>query len=225
MRPYLFAALLTLLPTTAFAQDDGEAVTLAAAQQKAAAVEAKTAAASGKQNFGGIDFGIGIAMSYDLGNNDRVRDATIVDGLVRVNRTENIRARLILESHFFATPTFSATRRAEDEAYCADFRGDANAYRNCRASLKDFGIGPFVALQPGSDKVIDAIGAGVMIGFRRGEDRTASFNLGIGVFYDVDTQILGDGFVENAPPPGGETEVRFRRQSQSGLLLMSSYTF
>lgn len=222
MRYPVIAAILSLLPTAVHAQDKA-----AAAQQELAeqAAEAKAAAASGKQNFGGIDFGIGISMSYDLGNHDRVREATIVDGIVRVAHTDNIRARLILEWHYFFTPTFSNQRRVEDEAYCAGFRSDATQYRNCRASLKDFGIGPFVALQPGSDKVIDAIGAGLMVGFRRTDVRTSSFNLGIGIFYDVDTQILGDGFAENRPPPGSETEVRFRRQSQSGLLLMSSYTF
>ena len=135
------------------------------------------------------------------------------------------RARIVLESHYFATPTFSSTRRAREEAFCADFRPDPVKYDNCLSAQKNFGIGSFVALQPGGEKVIDAIGLGVMVGLRRGTDRASSFNLGVGIFYDVDTRILGNGFVEDQPPPAGETEVRFRRQSQSGLLFISSYSF
>lgn len=186
---------------------------------------AKQLAASGRQNFGGIDFGIGVSMSYDLGNNDRVSDAVITNDVVRVTRTENIRARIVLESHYFATPTFSNSRRAREAEFCADFVNDPVKHDNCMSAQKNFGIGPFVALQPGGEKVIDAIGMGIMIGLRRGIDRASSFNLGVGIFYDVDTRILGNGFVEDQPPPAGETEVRFRRQSQSGLLFISSYTF
>ncbi len=225
MRSYLLAALGTLLPTTAYCQETPAVAAPPAAVADTKAADDKAAAASGKQNFSGVDFGIGLSMSYDLGNNDRVLDAAIVDGVVRVNRTENIRARVVLELHHFWTPTFGAAQRTADDAYCADFGRRTREYKNCRSALADFGVGPFIAFQPGSDKVIDAIGAGAMVGFRRGDDRKSSFNLGIGVFYDVDAQILGKGFVEDKPPPGNETEVRFRRQSQSGLLFLSSYSF
>ncbi len=179
---------------------------------------------TGRQKFGGIDFGIGIAFSYDLGNNDRIKDADIVGGLLRVKHTDNVRARLILESHYFFTPKLVRFGNYTG-AYCSDFLDYPEQHEDCTARRKNFGIGPFMAIQPGGSTIIDAIGAGIMLGFRRREEKASSFNIGIGVLYDLDTQILGDGFVENAPPPGGETEVRFRRQSQSGLLLMSSYTF
>ncbi len=228
MRLFMLVALSALLPTVAYCQDADPPPGKAAADRKLLdqqAIEAKEAATSGTQNFGGIDFGIGISMTYDLGKNERVRDATIVDGIVRVTHAENVRARVVLESHYFFTPTLGATRRKEADDYCADVKHDPVQYRNCRSSLKDFGIGPFVALQPGSDKVIDAIGAGVMVGLRRGTDRASSLNFGIGIFYDVDTQILGNGFEDDQPPPGNEVEVRFRRQSQSGILFLSSFSF
>jgi hypothetical protein len=179
---------------------------------------------TGRQKFGGIDFGIGIAFSYDLGHHQRVKDAAIVDDLVRVTRTENVRARLILESHYFFTPRIAGLGNYTG-AHCAEMKDYPDQYDDCVARRKNMGIGPFMAIQPGTDNIIDAIGAGVMIGFRRREEKSASFNIGIGVLYDVDTQILGDGFVENQPPPGNETEVRFRHGSQSGLLIMTSYSF
>ena len=178
----------------------------------------------GRQKFGGIDFGIGVAFSYDLGNHQRVKEATIVDNIVRVTRTENVRARLILESHYFFTPP-SAALGNYSGAFCDTMQDYPDQKDDCDNRRKNFGIGPFMAIQPGTDNIIDAIGAGVMIGLRRRQETSASFNIGIGVLYDVNTQILGDGFVENQAPPGKETEVRFRRGSQSGLLIMTSYSF
>lgn len=99
MRAMLLAALGALLPTSVHGQEPPAAAADPTAAQKLAAD--KAAAASGTQNFGGIDFGVGLSMSYDLGNNDRVLDASIVDGIVRVDRTENIRARAVLELHKF----------------------------------------------------------------------------------------------------------------------------
>lgn len=168
---------------------------------------------TGKQTFGGINFGVGVAFSYDLGSNGRVSDASVVDGIVRVNRTENVRARFVLESHFLFTPTnIGGVKR---------FFGFENT-----ATEKNWGVGPFIALQPGgAEAIIDAIGAGVMVGLRRSGTGTDSFNIGVGVLYDLNVQTLGDGILENMPLPGLEEEVRFKRQEQSGLLIMSSYSF
>ncbi|WP_230772659.1 hypothetical protein [Sphingomonas sp. Leaf4] len=230
-RPAIAAPAAATPPAEAYAAAaNGVTTTVTATPDK---VETKVSPTSqqglagnetGRQRFGGIDFGIGVAFSYDLGNNDRVKEAEIVNGIVRVTHTENIRARLILESHYFFTPK-SALFSNYTGANCAGYTGYPDQYEDCTSRRKTFGIGPFMAVQPGSDNIIDAIGAGVMLGFRRREEKSASFNIGIGVLYDVDTQILGEGFVENGAPPIGETQVRFRRQSQSGLLIMTSYSF
>lgn len=172
---------------------------------------------SGKQKFGGIDFGVGIAFSYDLGRNDRIQEAELVNGIVRVTRSDNVRARMFLETHYFFTPT------REDGVERLPIFGLENTQTE-----KTWGWGPFIALQPGSDSIIDAIGAGFMIGLRRageGNEGKDSFNIGLGVLYDLDTKILGDGIVENQPLPTGETEIRFKRRDQSGLLVLSSYSF
>lgn len=170
-----------------------------------------------KQSFGGIEFGIGMAFSLDLGDNVRVRDAQLVNGLVRVSRSDDVRARLILESHYFFTPP----------GVGLPLLGLMNPTREERDKGRQpmWGFGPFVAVQPGSDNVIDAIGAGLMLGLRRGTQGTDSFNLGIGLLYDMDVQTLGDGIFENQPLPVGETEIRFRRRSQSGLMILSSFSF
>lgn len=136
--------------------------------------------------------------------------------MVRVSKVENVRARMILESHHFFTPTFN--NRA------ASFLGLAENEAG-NEGKKNWGVGPFIALQPGSDEVIDAIGAGLMVGFRRPNAETQSFNIGVGVLYDINSQVLGDGIEENKPLPGIETEVRYKERSQDGLLIMSSFSF
>lgn len=188
-----------------------------------------------RQKFGGIDFGIGIAFSYDLGNHDRIRTAEIINNLVRVTQTDNVRARLMLETHYLFTPrSFLGIRNFfgtsnYDGFQCEYWGKGTDQAIDCAARRKNWGVGPFVAVQPSSNSIIDAVGLGLMMGFRRRADQpdgTNSFNIGMGVLYDIDVQMLGDGFVDGqAPPVGEENSVRFRRGSQSGLLIMSSYSF
>jgi hypothetical protein len=194
--------------TTTTQKPDGTKVVEVKPYSQAGLADNKT----GTQVFGGIEFGVGIAFSYDLGENRRVKEASVVDGIVRVDRTDDVRARLILESHYLFTPN--------------DIFGVRNIFGVENTNQrKNWGVGPFVALQPGSDNIIDAIGAGFMLAMRRPGDGTDSFNIGIGVLYDIDANTLGDGIVANKPLPGSETTVRLKRQEQSGLLLMSSYSF
>ncbi|NBD96251.1 MAG: hypothetical protein GVY11_07245 [Gammaproteobacteria bacterium] len=158
-----------------------------------------------EQDFGGLKLGIGLSYSFDLGDNDRVEEAQIVDNVVRVLDKDNSNARFMLESHYFFEP---------NRPFLFDLSEPGN-----------WGIGPFVAVQPGSGEIIEAVGVGMMIGFRRSGNGNSSWNLGIGFVVDPDARILGDGFVENQPPPGSETSVRYKEASQGGLLIISSFSF
>lgn len=158
--------------------------------------------------FGGIDFGIGISFTLDVGTSDRISDASLVNGIVRVNDEDNGRARIMLESHYLFTPTKNV-----------DFLG-----LNNNGIEKEWGFGPFIALQPGTEDVIEAIGMGLMFGFRRGKG-DESFNLGFGVVIDPNTRILGEGVVANQPLTNGETEVRYKEELQTGFLILSSFSF
>lgn len=166
---------------------------------------------NGTAKFGGLEFGLGVAFTYDLGHRDRIKQAQVVNNIVRATEVENLRARIVFESHYLFTP-----------------KGNLFGLDNDGKDRRNWGLGPFVAFQGGTDEVIQAIGAGLMLGFRRQSDdpkATDSFNIGIGVMYDLSAQVLGDGILENQPLPPGETEVRYRNQSQSGLLVMTSYSF
>ena len=159
-----------------------------------------------EREFAGLNFGVGISLTHDVGSNARVKSASVVNGIVRVNDENNDIARIMLESHYF----FTTNRK---------FLGSVS-------SLK-WGWGPFMALQPGTDDIVEALGGGLMIGFKRSDDPsdTSSWNVGFGLVIDPNKTILGDGITENQPLPPGETEVRLKEKSQLGILVISSFTF
>jgi hypothetical protein len=143
-------------------------------------------------SIGDFGFGAGLSFTMDLGSHDRIKSAEVVDGLVRVTDEENGIPRLVLEGHYF-------------------FRDS------------DFGFnhGPFVAVQPGSDEIINSVAIGYMMGWKKA-DKTSSWNIGLGVVADPNVQTLGDGVSENKALPGNETVIRYKETTQYGLMLLFS---
>ncbi|WP_423604173.1 hypothetical protein [Sphingomonas sp. MS122] len=176
----------------------------------------------GKQKFGGIEFGVGVSFTADLGSRDRIGEAMLdPNGIVRVKDENNGRARIMLESHYFFTPcgrVFGINGLGRNECTIENGRVKSRAPAS-------WGIGPFVALQPGDENVIEAIGMGFMIGFRKNPETTQSFNFGIGYVVDPNTRVLGDGVLQDQPLPVGETEIRYKETAQSGLLFLASFSF
>lgn len=160
------------------------------------------------REFAGINFGVGISLTHDIGNNDRISSAILDEnGIVRVSKDQNDIARIMLESHYFFEP------RDSDMNFLGIVEGI------------NWGHGPFVSLQPGTNEIIEAIGIGWMIGFRRSKDSSSSWNIGIGYVVDPNVQVFADGIAENAPLPNGETQIRFKETSQHGIFLMASFNF
>lgn len=181
----------------------GLSTAAAAAPTDAEAVkDPATGRTENQTDFKGLKLGVGLSLTLDTGSNDRVDDAEVVGGLVRVKDEENARARIMLESHYFFLPQRS-------------FLG---------VSANDWGIGPFVAIQPGENDIVQAAGAGLMIGFRR-PDSSSSWNIGVGLVYDPNTKTLGDGIVANQPLPPGETTVRYKERAQKGVVILTSFSF
>jgi hypothetical protein len=190
--------------TAAAAQQAPDKAVLDAAAKAALDAAAAQKREAATQKFGGIEFGVGISLTTDLGARDRIGEASVAGGVVRVDDANNSNARVMLESHYFFKP----------EARFPGIDGE-----------KMWGFGPFVALQPGTDEIIEAIALGAMIGFRRAEDTTESFNLGIGLVIDPNVRVLGDGIREGQPLPAGETMVRYKQTSQKGALFLASFGF
>jgi hypothetical protein len=161
------------------------------------------------RNFAGLNFGVGISLTADLGSHNRI-DTAFVDenGIVRVSKDQNTVARIMLESHYFFD-----TKKGDKDPW--SFLGMVTA--------DEWGHGPFIALQPGTDEIIEAIGIGWMVGFKK--SKTESWNLGIGIVIDPSVQTLGDDIIENELLPAGETQIRFKETSQAGLFLLASFSF
>jgi hypothetical protein len=162
----------------------------------------------GTRDFAGLRFGIGISLTVDLGQDDRVESASVVNGIVRVENENNAVARIMLESHYFFKPASKSFLQMVEAG--------------------NWGHGPFVALQPGTDEIIEAVALGWMVGFKRAgapSNATNSWNIGIGLVVDPNVQVLGEGLEPNQPLPPGETQVRYKEESQVGILILTSFSF
>jgi len=155
------------------------------------------------KNFGGLQFGIGLSATWDTVDRRRVDDVVVdANGIVRANKHSNVLTRFMLESHYFFM------RKPDGR----------------------FGFGPFVAIEPGSAEIINAIGAGIMIGLRRGDSpSTGSFNIGLGYGTDPNSRVLGDEFqLDRAAPLGPDGKplpIRYVQRDQGGWLFLVSFNW
>jgi hypothetical protein len=159
-----------------------------------------------QREFLGINWGMGIAVGFDLSGRDRVKSAKIVNNIVRVEEENNVTPRIFLETHNFLN------RKV--------MRGD----RGDKPVGAHWGNGPFAALQSSSDEAIEAFSLGYMWGFRESPDTDASLNFGVGILFDPSVQILGDGIDEGEELTTGD-ELRYKKESRVSLVLMTSFSF
>lgn len=215
MKPIRFTAVLCLMlagAANAHAQTPFATSTLVAPVPDLAPVNAESRQAAPPappksevaNPVTGLGLGVGLSFTWDTVDRERVTDAVIdANGIVRVNKKNNAIARIMLEGH-----------------YLFDFDEQSQGTR---------GWGPFVAVQPGSENVINALGVGFMVAFRYSSESERSFNLGIGYSVDPNSKVLGDEFVENAPAPlgpdGKPLAIRFQERDQGGFLALASFSW
>jgi hypothetical protein len=168
-------------------------------------------------DFKGMGFGVGIGFSKDVGKGKIVQEAQVINGFVRVTDSRRDIPRLVLESHYFWV--------AKKPAH--------------------WGWGPYVAVQTGSNEIMESIGAGLMLGLRRakievpvtsdsngdqqvGEPKvnTDSFNVGVGAILDSHSKVFRSGVQEDAAIPAGEEGSPLTRvTSRWGASLRVSLSF
>jgi len=159
------------------------------------------------QSLDKLGFGAGISITIDTGSTDRIDSASLVSGIVRADVESQTQSRAMLETHYFFKPQ-------------GKFLG--------LITVPGWGWGPFIGVVPGDDEIITAVSLGVMVGFKRKPDDAndnSSWNLGLGWVVDPKVKTLGDGIMKNATLPAGETDIRFKEQTQQGWGLVFSASF
>jgi hypothetical protein len=216
----MFKSLRAALPTVgkmaAALVCSGVFIQCAAAAEKGAAPRS-----DGRFDWGGLGWGVGIAVDFDT-RGSRVKDARIVNDIVRVDdASTNVGVSFVLEAHYFIRDYML-------------WVGDRDACRLPRTlNCTELAHGPFVAIEvgnsasPGANNPITGYALGWMVGMRHPSDlaMAKSWNIGVGLRVDPNAKRLGDGFVENQPPPVGEKDVRFKTVPHYGVMIMSSFGF
>lgn len=178
------------------------------AKEKLAAIESEVEQlrleVASKKNFLGFDFGIGFSVSATL-DEKRIESAELdPNGIVRVTKESRAQPRILLETHFFFEPETKFLGKVHPD---------------------EWGHGPFVAIQGSDKEVIEAFGAGWMVGLKPKNDQSYGFNVGLGLILDPAVTVLGDGIVENQPLPSGETVVRLKEENQISAFLSVSFSW
>jgi hypothetical protein len=214
-RKTLRAAIVLFLcinPTKAlFAQGTSEQATPLGVQPVSNEEAAKQKDAT--IDFQGAGFGAGLAVIVNLSGHKRVSDAQVAGGVVRVTKQNDRTPRVLLNLHYFFSGVCNKAYRLKLEGkvdetvkqaagkWCVvsqitdNDNGGKNANHLTLTPMR--GWGPFIAVQPGSEQTVQAVGAGILYGFRRQADKTDSFNLGIGIVLEQNVKELGDGIEAN----------------------------
>lgn len=176
--------------------------------------------------------GLGLAFNVDIGGRERVDTARIVDDpksgtrIVRVDRSPANVPRLLAEVHYLfplAGNEASAREKSKEP-------GESTPREQRQGELgRRFGgglsLGPFLGVQFGDD-FVDAIGGGLILAWGMNALLPRDqLQVGIGYFADPNTRVLGDGFAANRPPPPGETQVRYKEVTKTGIMVLLTYGF
>jgi hypothetical protein len=139
-----------------------------------------------------------------------VADASIVNNSVRLSDSSTFQAKFILAKHWY----FESDR--------TDLRG------KCAATIAGACVGLMVNAGVGSDQLIDLLGGGIVLGWgdpsKEKTPQSRDHNLGIGVGRLFHQRMLGKGFSADAPPPAGESQIRYRFSDTSAWYVFYTYT-
>lgn len=154
--------------------------------------EPESAAAHAPWITQSLGFGLGLGWTHNLGAR-RVESVSVVNRIVRIDEERNDSVRVMPEVHLWID----------------------------RWDEQRWSWGPFLAVAPGS-RIVDAVGGGLMLGYRPHRTNQYSFNFGIGGTLDLDARVLGDGLIANEPLPPRESSARTKHTTAAGLLILFS---
>jgi len=187
----------------------------------------KTEAAT--KDFLGLKWGFGVGVIGSFGGDDAVEKASIDENkFVRVDEEGDMRPQVFLEMHAFTMNDkaikwrkYQRWKSATDVEKLTGLPPETQMDKIPDPPL--MGIGPFIAVQSGADKTINALTVGFMLGARKDPEQSTSVNIGIGLSFDPSVQVLGGGMKEGQAT--AEKAVRFKKEGRFGWALMTSFTF
>lgn len=127
-----------------------------------------------------------------------VSDAVIINGTVRANAETSSETMVLVARHFY--PWRTSPKCSTDTMLVT--------FKNCVGAMVGVGLGSSDA--SGSGQIINFAGVGITIGGSPSTQSTLAWHFGLGVGRRFHMTVLGDGFEVNAPPPTGETQVRYK---------------
>ena len=77
----------------------------------------------GTTSWGGLNWGIGISLSADIGRQSHVVTATNVGGIVRVQETQDVIVGFVLEAHYFFVEPYNWPRKPDGQPI---YKGNAS---------------------------------------------------------------------------------------------------
>jgi hypothetical protein len=155
-------------------------------------------------DLSGLGFGVALGSSF-RGSTDII-STTLENNVIRVTDGDKTSLGFWLETHYF-------------------FGLDDGVTAKDGSKIHKYGLGPFVAAQASSDnKVIKSLGLGVMLGLRRTENSTNSFNIGVG-YAATQINVLTDGLTVNEVLPSGVTTVNTKTKIVGAPFVITSFAF
>ena len=134
-----------------------------------------------------------------------VGEAAVVDGVVRSDSRASQEASLLVARHFYPFSDKSRCGEGEEKELGAKL---AKNFGRCFGMMVGVGLG--TAGGSGDSQLINFAGIGLTIGGGVYKAGKTNWNFGVGVGRKFNAKVLGDGFKEGAPPPGTETQVRYK---------------
>lgn len=146
-----------------------------------------------------------------------VGEATVVDGKVRSSSSASQEASILVSNHIYPFAGKGECEAAADGTAVLD--AVARRLQRCVGLMVGVGLG--TAGGSGDSQLINFAGIGLSIGGPpTGNKRGWHLGLGIGRKFNVKT--LGDGFKEGEPPPGTESQVRYKTIDTSAKFIYIS---
>lgn len=139
-----------------------------------------------------------------------IAEASIVNGIVRVNSQSRYEASVLLARHFYPFRSKGKCRATREPSRVPSVMDGAEFWRECAGFMIGVGLGSTAATGSGSTQFINLIGLGVTAGGGIGNDSNANWRVGIGIGRKFGARLLGDGFSENAAAPAGESQIRYK---------------